>query len=106
MSWAYLMPVCVLFVSRRSGIVFNPSDGAITDYNQSANDIDPYFKVQLYVEDPGHRTPLFILPNVLSKHEERKRTTEIVFFLRGWDSNSQPLDRQSSVLLLNYHRCL
>ena len=49
------MPVCVLFVSSRSSIVFNSSAGAITDHSQSAKDIDPYFKSQLYVEDPGHR---------------------------------------------------
>ena len=38
------MPVFILFVSNRSGIVFNPSAGAMTDYSQSAKDIDPYFK--------------------------------------------------------------
>ena len=37
----------VLLVSSRSGIVFNPSAGAITDHSQSAKDIDPYFKSQL-----------------------------------------------------------
>ena len=47
--------VCVLFVSSKSGIVFNPSAGAITDDSQSANDIDPYFKSRLYVKDPGDR---------------------------------------------------
>ena len=52
MRWAYTMPVCVLFVSSRSGIVFNPSAGAITDHCQSVKDIDPYFKSQLYVENP------------------------------------------------------
>ena len=46
--------VCVLFVSSRLGIVFNPNAGAITDHSQSAKDIDPCFKSQLYVEDPGH----------------------------------------------------
>ena len=51
----YAMPVCVLFVSSRSGILFNPSAGVITDRSQSAKDIDPYFKSQLYVEDP-HRS--------------------------------------------------
>ena len=30
------MPVCVLFVSSRSGIVFNTKVGAITDHSQSA----------------------------------------------------------------------
>ena len=54
MRWAYAIPVCVLFVSSRSGIVFNPSAGAITDHSQSAKDIDPYLKSQLNVEDLGH----------------------------------------------------
>ena len=67
MKWAYAMPVCVLFVSSRSGIVFNPSSGAITNHSQSAKDIDPYFKSQLYVENPDHRKPVLILPNGLSK---------------------------------------
>ena len=62
--------VCVLFVSSRSGIVFNPSADAITDHSQSAKDIDPYFKSQLYVEDPCHRMPVLILPNGLSKPGE------------------------------------
>ena len=39
--------VCTVFVSSRSGIVFNPSAGAIIDHSQSAKDIDPYFKSQL-----------------------------------------------------------
>ena len=71
MRWAYAMPVCVLFVSSRSGIVFNPSAGAITDRSQSAKDVDPYFKSQLYVEDPGHRQSVLILPNRLSKPGQR-----------------------------------
>ena len=65
------MPVCVLFVSSWSGIVFSPSAGAITDHSQSAKDIDPYFKSQLYVEDPGHQKSVLILPNGLSKPRER-----------------------------------
>ena len=52
--------MCVLFVSSRSSIVFNPSAGAITDHSQSAKDIDSYIKSQLYVEDPGHRKPVLI----------------------------------------------
>ena len=64
------MPVCVLLVSSRSRIVFNPSAGGITDHSQSAKDIDPYFKSQLYVEDPGHRNPVLILLNGLSKPGE------------------------------------
>ena len=58
--WAYAMPMCVLFVSSRSGIVFNSSAGTISDHSQSAKDIDPYFKSQLYVKDPGHRKPVLI----------------------------------------------
>ena len=54
------MPMCVLFVSMRSGIVFNPSAGAITDHSQSAKEIDPYFKSQLYAEDQGHRKQILI----------------------------------------------
>ena len=46
--------LCVLFVFSRSGIIFNPSVDAITDHSQSANDIDPYFKSHLYVEDSDH----------------------------------------------------
>ena len=67
----YAMPMCKLFVSSRSGIVFNPSASAITDHSQSVKDIDPYFKSQLYVKDPGHRTPVLILQNGLSKPGER-----------------------------------
>ena len=71
MRWSCEIPVCVLIVSSRSGIVFNPRAGAITDHNQSAKDIDPYFKSQLNVQDPGHRKPVLILPNGLSKLGER-----------------------------------
>ena len=68
--------LCVLFVSSRSCIIFNPSTGAITDHSQSAKDIEPYFKSQLHVEEPGHRKPVLILPNGLSKPGD-ERTTEI-----------------------------
>ena len=63
--------VCVMFVSSRSVIVFNLIAGTITDHSQSAKDIDPYFKYQLQVKDPGHRKPVLILPNGLSKPWER-----------------------------------
>ena len=65
------MPVCVLVVSSRSGIVFNPSAGKSTDHSQSAKGVDPYFKFQLYVEVPRHRNPVLILRNGLSKPGER-----------------------------------
>ena len=71
MRWTYAMPVCVLCVSSRSGIVFNPSAGAIIDHSQSAKDIDPHFKSQLYVKDPDHRKPVLILQKWPSKPGER-----------------------------------
>ena len=72
------MPVCILFVSSMSGIIFNSSAGANTDHCQSAKNIDLYFKFQLYVEDPGHQKPVvLILPNGLSK--PRERANEIKF---------------------------
>ena len=49
------MCVCVLFVSSRSGIVFNSIVSVITDKSRSVKDIDQYFKSQLYVEDPASR---------------------------------------------------
>ena len=69
------MLVCVLFVSSRSGIVFNPSTGAIIDHSQSAKDIDPYFKSKLYAENHSHRKPVPILPNGRSKPGERAHVT-------------------------------
>ena len=67
------MSVCVLFLSSMSDIVFNPSASAFTDHSQSAKNIDPYFKSQLYAKDPGHRNPVRILPN--SKPGERAHDT-------------------------------
>ena len=55
----------------RCPCVYNPSADAITDHSQSAKDIDPYIKSQLYVEDPDQRKPVLILPNGLSKPGER-----------------------------------
>ena len=55
------MPVFVLFASSRSCMVFNPNAAAIADHNQSAMDIEPTFKSQLYAEDSGYRKPILIL---------------------------------------------
>ena len=74
---------CALFVSSRSGIVFNPSAGAITDHSQSAKDIDPYFKSQLYVEDSSDRMPVLILPNGLSKAGERSHDRNLISAVAG-----------------------
>ena len=77
------MPVYVLFEYGRSGIVFNPSAGAITDHNQSAKDIDPYLKSQINVEDPGQRKPVLILPNGLSKPGERAHDRNFISAVGG-----------------------
>ena len=98
------MPVCAQFVSNMSDIIFNPSAGAITDHSQSAQNIDPYFKSQLYVEDPGHRNPVLILSNELSKARERAHDRNYISAVG--EIRTQPLDRQSSVLPLSYHRSL
>ena len=50
------MPMCVLFVSSRSGIVFNLSAIAITDHSQSAKDIDPYFKFRSMWRTPSAKS--------------------------------------------------
>ena len=71
------------------------SASAFTDHSQSTKDIDSYFKSQLYVKDTGHRNPVLILQNGLSKPgESEEHMTEISFY-RGWDSNQQSLDRQT-----------
>ena len=75
-------PCVYWFVSSRSGSVFNPSAGAITDHSQSAKDIDQYFKSQLHVEDPGHRKPVLSLPNGL-RNPESECTTEILLYAVG-----------------------
>ena len=66
--------MCAVLCSR-SGIVFNPSTGAIIVDSQSAKDIDPHFKSKLYVKDPSHRKPVPILSNDRSKPGERERLT-------------------------------
>ena len=78
--WAYAMPVCVPFESSRSDIVFNPSAGAMTDHSQSAKDINPYFKSQLYVEDTESRYSLYRMGRV---NPESERTTEILLSAVG-----------------------
>ena len=55
------------------------------------------------VEDPGQRKPVLSLPNGLSKLGKRAHNRNFNF-CHGWDSNPQPVDRQSSVLPLSYHR--
>ena len=77
MRYAYAMPVCALLVSSRSGIVFNPRSGAITDHSQSVKDIDLHFKSQLYAKDHAQFSDSFdslhnIVPTQFSRTLFRK----------------------------------
>ena len=83
--------------------LLNPIAGAINDHSQSAKDENLYFKSQLYVKDPDHQKPVLILPNWLNNPGERAHDRYFNFY-RWWNSDPQPLDRQSSVLLLRFHR--
>ena len=87
--------VCVLFVSSRSGIVFNPNTGSITDNSQSAKDIDLYFKFQLYIENPGHRKPVLILPNWLSKSGEQAHDRNLISAVSGIRTHNSLIDSPS-----------
>ena len=87
--WPYAMP---MFVSRRLGIVFNLTAGAITDHSQSAKDIDLYFRFQLYVEVPGQRKPLLILPDGLSKPEERAHDRNFISAAGGIRTHNLLID--------------
>ena len=57
------MYVRVLFVSSTSGIFFNPRADAVTDHIQSANDITPYIRCQLHVDELCNWRPILILPS-------------------------------------------
>ena len=98
------MPVCVLFVSSTSVIVFNPSVGTITDHSQSAKDIDPCFKSQLYVQDPGHRKPVLILPNGLSKPGERAHDGNLISVVGGIRTDNLSIDSPSVTVELSRSR--
>ena len=69
--------VCTVFVSSRSGIVFNQSADSITDHRQSGNDIDPYFKSQLYEKGSGTESRYSVY-RMGWVNLESERTTEIL----------------------------
>ena len=85
---AYGLLVCVLFVSSAADIVFIPSASAITDQSQSAKYLYQYFKSLHYVDDPGHRKPVCILPNGLSKPGERAHDRNKFLPLVGFEPHS------------------
>ena len=74
--------VRVLFMTSRSGIVFNPNARAITDHSKSAKNIDPYFKF-LLCGGSGHQKPVLILPNGLSKPGERADGRNLISAVGG-----------------------
>ena len=86
------MTVYVLFVSSRSGIVFNTNASAITDHSQSANDIEPYFKFRLYVEQPGHGKQVLISPNGLCKPEQRAHDRYLISAVDGIRTHNLLID--------------
>ena len=73
------MPVCVycLCLVRRIS-ASNPSANAITFNNQSAKDIDQYFKTELNAEDSLPPKSELILPNGLCKFGERAHDRNLV----------------------------
>ena len=76
---------CVMLLSSRLDIVFNLSAGAITDRRQPAKDVDPHFKSQLYVEHPGHRQSMFILPNGPSKPRKQAHDRHLISAVEGFE---------------------
>ena len=86
------MPVGVLFVSSSSGIIFNPSTGTVSDDSQSAKDIDPYLKSQLYVQDSGHQKRVLILPNGLSKPREQAHVINLMSAMGEIRTNNLLID--------------
>ena len=90
------MPVCVLFVSSRSGIVFYPSAGEFTDHSQSAKDIDPYFKSKLYVKDPGNRKPLLIYGMGWVNPESERMTESFISVVGGIRTHNLVIDSPAS----------
>ena len=61
-------------------------------------DIDAYFKSKFCVEDPATECRYWSEVTQESAHKK--------MFYRGWDFNPQPLDRQASVLSLDYYHSL
>ena len=89
------MPMCVLFVTSTSGIVFNQSGSAVTDHTNSKRQrVLPSF----IWRTPATKRPysLYLLCWVNTKSERKTK----INFCNGCDSNPQPLDRQTSVLPL------
>ena len=83
------MPVCVycLYLARRIS-ASNLSASALTLNNQSAKDIDQYFKTELNVEDYLPSRSVHILPNGLSKLGERAHYRNLISTVGGIGTQS------------------
>ena len=86
------MPMCILIVSRTSGIIFSPNTNAIIDHSQLMKDIDSYVKSILSpssVQGPAtiSRYSFYRMGRV---NLESEFTIEINF-CHGWDSNPESL---------------
>ena len=83
------MPVCVLFVSSTSNIGFKPECKCNHSHNQSAKDIDQYFKTELNAEDSLPPKSELILPNGLCKFGERAHDRNLIYTVGGiWTKSS------------------
>ena len=71
------MCVCALFVSRMSGIVFNPIISVITDKSRSAKDIDQYFMSQHYVKDPVNERRCEFFPKPGERAHDRNYISDV-----------------------------
>ena len=92
MRWAYAMPVCVLFIPSRSGIVFQP-DRRCNHWPQSINEGHrPVFNALLYVKDSGHRKPVLILSNWLNKPGERAHDRSLISAVSGIRTHNLLID--------------
>ena len=82
------MCVCVycLYLARRIS-ASNLSASAITLNNQSAKDINQYFKTELSVKDSLPSRSVLILSNGLSKLGERAHYRNLISTVGGFESN-------------------
>ena len=85
---ARLCTVCVWQVAYR----FVRAPVQSLTLSQSAKDIHQYFKFQIYVEDPGHRKPVLILPNGLNKPGERAHDRNLISAVVGIGTHNLLID--------------
>ena len=96
------MPVCTS-LSRAVGIVVLPGVCAIIDHSQSGKGTDLLFSLQALRRIPVTESQysFYRMSWVNQKSEYMTETN----FCCWWDSNSQPLYQQLSVISLDHHHC-